>query len=138
MAPSEPSSAERQHAENPRHTQRAMPLHRSSLFHIPPAFPPPSDLRARTFPLLVTAGDTEGYFHIQSVQPGKGMNSERAPNTPTHHTPFPWYLQLLIHCAAHSAVPRAEQMIGLIPQVFVTAFDNRLNTKRAGWNHLEK
>lgn len=29
-------------------------------------------------------------------------------------------------------------MTGLIPEVFVTAFDNRLNTKRAGWNHLEK
>lgn len=32
---------------------------------------------------------------------------------------------------AHSAVPLSEQMTGLIPQVFVTVFDNRLNTKRA-------
>lgn len=29
-------------------------------------------------------------------------------------------------------------MTGLISQVFVMAFDNRPNTKRAGWNHLEK
>lgn len=32
---------------------------------------------------------------------------------------------------AHSAVPLSEQMTGLIPQVFVTVLDNRLNTKRA-------
>lgn len=69
--------------------RRAMPLHHSCLFHIPPAFPPPSDLCTCTFLLLVTAGDTEGNFYIQSVQPGKCMNSECAPNTPTHHTPFP-------------------------------------------------
>lgn len=41
------------------------------------------------------------------------------------------HLQLLIPSTAHSAVPLSEQMTGLIPQVFVAAFDNRLNTKRA-------
>lgn len=40
------------------------------------------------------------------------------------------HLQLLIPSTAHSAVPLSEQMTGLIPQVFVAVFDNRLNTKR--------
>lgn len=57
------------------------------------------------------------------------------PHAPS---PFPQYLQLPIQPAARSAVPRSEQMTGLISQVFVMAFDNRPNTKRAGWNHLEK
>lgn len=94
---------------------RAVPFHPSSLLPVPPP-----DLCSGTFPSLVTQ---EGILTFHQCQ-GKAQ-------TPKIPSRFPLHLQLLIHSTAHSAVPLSEQMTGLIPQAFVTVFDNRLNTKRA-------